>query len=52
VDQGFVFDGDAMLSQGGDAAFQVHGVPENEGTPQETERHDAKAKLVDLSLSI
>lgn len=31
MDQGFVFDGDAMLAQRGDGAFQVNGVPKDDG---------------------
>ena len=37
VDQRFVFDSDAMLSQGVDRAFQVHGVPEDDGSNDQVE---------------
>jgi hypothetical protein len=37
VDQRFVLDSDAMLSQGVDRAFQVHGVPEDDGSNDQVE---------------
>jgi len=49
--QGFVFDGDAMLAEGGDGAFQVHGGPKDDGCNDQIEPAGAVALIFEATVA-
>ena len=51
VIRGFVFDGDAMLAQGGDGAFQVHSVPEHDGSSDQVESACAITLVLEAAIA-
>ncbi len=51
MDQGFVFDGDAMPSQGGDGAFQVYGVPKGYGGNDQVESAGSVALVFEATVA-
>ena len=51
VGEGFIFDGDTMVAQGGDRAFQVHRVPEDDGRNDQVEPACAVTLVLEASVA-